>query len=256
MPSYYIDNSGLPVPVTATTTPSGLQSWGAAVVTSLRDLWYQFILYLPNLIAAIVVFFVGWAIAIAVGRLIEKVLVILRINQAFENIKGLREAAARAGLKINIPHLLGEIVKWFLILVTLLATADILQLDAVATFLQSIVEYIPNVVVAAVILVIAVILSNFVYRTVAASVSAAGFASASGVAAISKWAILVFAFLAALLQLKVAESLIQTILTAFFAMVALAGGLAFGLGGKDMATKWLAKVESDLAGRRPPRSKV
>lgn len=222
--------------------------WGQAVVTQLQELWLQFISFIPNLVAALVVFFVGWAIAIAIGRLVEKVLVILRINQAFENVKGLRDAAARANLRINIPKLLGEIVKWFLIVVTLLAATDILGLNEVASFLQQVLAYIPNVVVAALILVIAVVLSNFVYKTVAASVNAAGFTSGLAIAAISKWSILVFAILAALLQLNVATSLIQTILTALFAMIALAGGLAFGLGGKDLATKWLKKLESDMQG--------
>ena len=232
------------------TNPASVSSWSSAVVTSLTDLWTQFMSFLPNLIAALIVFFVGWAIAVTVGRLIEKVLNVLRINQTFENIKGLRDASARAGVKINIPRFLGEIVKWFLLVVTLLATTDILGLTEVSFFLRSVLLYIPNVVVAALILVIAVIVANFVYRSVLASVSAAGFMSGSIIATISKWAIIVFAFFAALLQLKVAETLIQTLLTALFAMIALAGGLAFGLGGKEMAAKWLKKAEDDLTGRR------
>lgn len=228
---------------------TAFSSWGGAIVGSLQDLWVQFMSFLPNVVAAVIVFFVGWAIAVAIGRLVEKVLAILRINQAFENVKGLRDAAARANLAINIPRLLGEIVKWFFILVTLLAATNILGLSEVSQFLRQVLEYIPNVVVAALILVIAVVLANFVYRTVSASVTAAGFGSAAAIAAVSKWAILVFAVLAALVQLNVAVALIQTILTAFFAMVALAGGLAFGLGGKDLATKWLKKLENDLQDR-------
>lgn len=243
MPSDFIS-------VTDTATSStALTSWGQAIVSSLQNLWLTFVSFVPNLIAALVVFFLGWAVAVAVGRLVEKVLVILRINQAFENIKGLKTAAARANLKINVPKLLGEIVKWFLILVTLLAATDILGLQEVSSFLRSVLDYIPNVVVAALILVIATVLANFVYHTVSASVSAAGFASGNAVAAISKWSIIVFAFLAALMQLDVAASLIQTVLTAFFAMVAIAGGLAFGLGGKDLAAKWLKKAEADLSGK-------
>ncbi len=229
---------------------AGLSTWGNAILSSLNDLWFDFVSFTPNLIAAIVVFFVGWAISVTVGRLVEKILVILRINQAFESIKGLKDAAGRAGLKINIPLLIGEIVKWFLIIVTLLASTDILGLEDVAAFLRSVLIYIPNVVVAALILVIAVVLANFVYKTVLASVNAAGFSSGAAVAAISKWSIMVFALLAALLQLNVAASLIQTILTAFFAMVALAGGLAFGLGGKDVAARWLKKLEADMMNKR------
>jgi hypothetical protein len=227
-----------------------LTVWGDAIVNSLRELWIDFISFIPSLVAALVVFFVGWAIAVAVGRGVEKILVILRINQAFENVKGLKEAAGRAGLKINIPLLIGEIVKWFLLVVTLLAATDILGLQEVSAFLREVLAYIPNVVVAALILVIAVVLGNFVYRTVEASVLAAGFTAGSAIAAMSKWAIIIFAFMAALLQLNVAVSLIQTVLTAAFAMLALAGGLAFGLGGKEMAARWLKKIEDDIMGSR------
>lgn len=231
------------------TSTASVSDWGSAIVRSLNDLWFQFVSFLPNLLAALVVFFVGWAIAIAVGRLIEKLFVVLRINQAFENIKGLRQAAQQAGLNLNIPRFLGEICKWFLMIVTLLASTDILGLQQVSEFLRSVLLYIPNVVVAALILIIAVLLANFVYKTVLASVNAAGFGSGGTVAAISKWAIMVFALFAALLQLQVATQLIQTFLTAFFAMVAIAGGLAFGLGGKDLAAKWLKIAENDLSGK-------
>lgn len=224
-------------------------SYSDAVVGSLLGLWSQFASFLPNLIAALIVFFVGWAIAIAAGRIVEKLLVVLRINAAFENIKGLNSAVQRAGLKINVPMLVGEIVKWFLIIVTLLAATDILGLNEISGFLTSVLLYIPNVVVAALILIIAVVLANFVYRTVVASIEAAGFGSAHMIAAVSKWAIIVFAILAALTQLNVATTLIQTIVTALFAMLALAGGLAFGLGGRDLAAKWLKKMEVDLTGR-------
>lgn len=236
------------MPVTTTTAPS-FSAWTTTVVDSLTNLWAQFISFLPSVIAALVVFFVGWAIAIAVGRLVEKILVVLRVNQAFENLRGLKRAVEQAGLRLNIPLLVGEIFRWFLIIVTLLASTDILGLQEVSQFLMSVLLYIPNVIVAALILVIAVVLANFVYRTVLASVDAAGFSSSRSVAAISKWAIMVFAVFAALLQLQVATSLIQTFLTAFFAMVAIAGGLAFGLGGKDLAAKWLVKAEGDLTGR-------
>src|SRR5688500_13241339 len=118
MPSTYLAQAGS---TSATSNPMALTVWGDAILNSLQELWLDFISFIPSLVAALVVFFVGWAIAPAVGRLVEKLLVILRINQAFENIKGLKEAAGRAGLKINIPLLIGEIVKWFLIVVTLLA---------------------------------------------------------------------------------------------------------------------------------------
>lgn len=234
-------------------SPSGgqpaLSTWGEAIVDSLNEVWFEFVSFIPAVIVALIVFIIGWALSVAIGRVVEKILVALRINQAFENIKGLQDAAGRAGLKINIPYVIGEIVKWFFVIVTLLAATNVLQLTEVAEFLREVLNYIPNVVVAAFILVIGVVVANFAYKTVLASVNAAGFSSGSAIAAISKWAIIIFAFMAVLSQLKVAVGLIQTISWAFFAMLALAGGLAFGLGGKDVAARWLKKLESDVTDR-------
>src|SRR5687768_5985393 len=111
---------------------------GDAVVNSLAEMWFQFMSFIPSLVAALIVFFVGWGIAVAVGRIVEKILNVLRVNVAFERIKGLKDAASRAGLRINIPYVIGEIVKWFLIIVTLLATTDILGLQQVSEFLKSV----------------------------------------------------------------------------------------------------------------------
>jgi len=233
-----------------TTNGTALNVWTDAIVTSLTDVWQQFMSFVPNLIAAMIVFGVFWLVAVGVGRLIEKALVVLRINTAFENIQGLKKAVQQAGLKLNIARLVGEVFKWVILIAGLLAATDILGLRDVSAFLMSVLLYVPNVVVAALILIIAAVLANFVYRTVQASVDAAGFTSGGAIAAISKWAIIVFAVFAALLQLNVATQLIQTFLWALFAMLAIAGGLAFGLGGKDLAAKWLKKVDADLSGKK------
>ena len=83
-------------------------------------------------------------------------------------------------------------------------------------------------------------------KLVRASADAAGLHSASTIAGIVKWAILVFGFLIALTHLGIAASLIQTVVIGIIAMVAIAGGLAFGLGGKDMAARTLDKIKQDL----------
>lgn len=216
-----------------------------AVADSLGELWSRFVGFLPTLLGALIVFIIGWIVALGIGRLVQRILELVRLNEPFEKIAGLRSTVERAGLALDIPKLIGGLVKWFLLIVALLATASILGLDEVAEFLNGIVGYMPNVVVAAVILVAGVMLGNFVGRVTKASIEAAGLPHGSGTSAIAKWAVVIFAFLAALVQLRVAETLVQTFFTAFAAMVAIAGGLAFGLGGKDLAARVLKHLESD-----------
>ncbi len=221
-----------------------------AITQSLVDLWFRFAEFLPVLLGALIVFIVGWIVAMAVGNLIQRALHLIRLNEPFERIAGLRTALDRAGLDLDIPKFIGGLVKWFLYIVTLLAAADILGLEAVAAFLNRVIEYVPNIVVAAVILVAGVIFANFISRVTKASIAAAGLPHGSEVSAIARWAVVIFTFLAAMLQLQVAEALIQTLFTAFAAMLAIAGGLAFGLGGKDLATKILKHLEDDFANRQ------
>lgn len=220
-----------------------------AIVGSLSDLWARFIGYLPTLIGALIVFIAGWLIAIGIGQLVQRILELVRLNEPFERITGFRATIERAGLDLNIPKFIGALIKWFLYIVTLLATADILGLEAVAEFLNRIIAYLPNVVVAAVILIAGVIFGGFVSRVTKASIDAAHLRHSAIVSGIAKWSIVVFSFLAALAQLGIAEGLVQTLFTAFVAMVALAGGLAFGLGGKDLASRVLKNLESDVTER-------
>ena len=126
-------------------------------------------------------------------------------------IRSYYEKIEEAGLKLNFSKVLGELVRWFLILVFLTAATEILHLSQFTNFLNSILMYLPNVVVSVVILVIAFLLANFTYKFVRGSVRAAGVVSASVLAMISKWAILIFGILTALVQLGIAESIINTI---------------------------------------------
>ncbi|MDP3685473.1 MAG: hypothetical protein Q8R32_01430 [bacterium] len=221
-----------------------------AIAQSLADLWLRFAGFLPVLLGALIVFIAGWFVAMTVGQFVQRILQLVRLNEPFERIGGLRSALQRAGLELHVPKFIGGLVKWFLYIVTLLATADILGLDAVAEFLNRVIAYVPNVVVATIILVAGTIFGNFVARATRASITAANLPHGAGVSAIARWAVLIFTFLAAMLQLQVAEVLIQTLFTAFAAMLAIAGGLAFGLGGKDLAMKTLKHLEDDLANKR------
>lgn len=153
----------------------------------------------------------------------------------------------RYGLPFKISKLLGWIIKWFLIVVSLIAATDVLGWDQVTDYLKQIVLYLPNVIIAVIMLFFGTVLANFVHRVVKSAVAAAKLASADFLAGLARWAILVFTFMASLIQLQIAEDLIRVLFTGFVAMLALAGGLAFGLGGKDYAARVLDKLKRDIS---------
>ena len=226
-----------------------INDWSVVIVSSLQNLWNILISFVPELIVSFLVLVIGWTIAVAIGRVVAQIVRALRIDQLLDKL-GMRGPVERAGLRLDSGHFLGELVKWFLILVFVLAAANILGLGEVASFLQEIIFYIPNVIVAAIILLVAAAFANFLQHLVRASVDAAGMMSAGFLGTVAKWAVLILAFLAALDQLGVARAFITTLLQGFVAMLAIAGGLAFGLGGQSAAKDFLAKLRDEMKSRR------
>ena len=200
------------------------------VRNSLMTLWGGVALFLPQFIAAIVVFLVGWLIAELLGKLAYHVVKILHVDNALGKV-GFRQAWERSGFKLDTPVLFYELVKWFFVVVFLMAATNILGLIQVSEFLRTVVFYLPNVIVAMVILLIGILVAKFSEGLVKASVKAAGLMSANFLGALTKWAVFVFSLLIALAQLKVADDIIKIVITGLIAASALAMGLAFGLGG-------------------------
>ena len=222
-----------------------VQTWGEAITVSLINLWDRFINFVPSLVGAVLVFVAGWIVAVALGKVVEHIVKMVKIDDVMEKA-GTKARLEKAGVSLNVAKFIGGLVKWFLVLVFLMAATDILKLVQVTNFLNSIILYLPNVVVAAVILAVAFLVANFVYAVVKGSTKVAGLVSATLLATIAKWAIVIFGFLAALIQLGIATSLINTLFIGFVAMLALAGGLAFGLGGKDEAATILRKIRQEI----------
>jgi len=227
---------------------NGVETLGEAITLSLIGLGDRLINFFPSLLGAIIVFFAGWIIAVTLGKFAEKLMTAFRVDKAMEKM-GLGGKLTEVGMHHGLSAFFGALVKWFLILVFLMAATDILNLTQVTSFLNSILLYIPNVVVAVVIMAIVLLVGNFVYAVVKGSTRAAGVMSATLLAAISKWAIVIFGLFAALIQLGIASTLISTIFIGIVAMLAIAGGLAFGLGGRDEAALVLKKLREELTER-------
>lgn len=215
------------------------------VRSSLLSLWATVANFLPRLIAAIVVFLIGWLIAVLIAKLVYHIVRVLQINRALEGI-GFKRVWERSGFKLDTPMFFGELVKWFFIIVFLLSAANIVGLSEVSQFLSTVVLYIPNVIVAAIVLLIGMMVAKFLEGVVMASVKAANLVSANLLGAVAKWAVLVFSLLIALNQLGIAQDIIKIIITGVVAAASLALGLAFGLGGQKHADEFLTNVKRKI----------
>ena len=217
------------------------------VIVSLQTAWSAVAKLVPLFVGTIVVFIVGWIIAVSLGRLVEHLVRSLKVDSLLEKLE-VHKAVERGGMKLDSGAFLGGLVKWFVAIVALLASVNILGLSQVSIFLNDVLLYIPNVIVAALILLIAVLVAETVERTVRASVEAAGFKGGT-VGIVARWSIWVFAIIAVLLQLGIAVDLIRIVIMGLVAALSVAFGLAFGLGGKEHAASFIEKMKRDMQGR-------
>lgn len=197
--------------------------------------------YLPRVAFAILVLVIGLILASLLGKLVTKIVKKLKLDKILTTI-GLNDRLKAVNINFTISGLLGWIVKWFIIIAVLLTISGMLELTTVSVFLTEVLLYIPNVIVAVVILTIGLIVGNFVSELVGKSISTSDFvspASAKALRVVTKWVIILFAVMAALSQLNIAPQLIQVLFTGIIMMFSLAGGIAFGLGGKDRAKEVL-----------------
>src|SRR3989338_7646086 len=149
-----------------------VQTWTDVIVNSLQGLWLGVVMFLPNLVGAIIVFIIGLVVAAGLSALVERIFDAIRLDSFLSKL-GLGPYFERAGLRLRGARFLGQLVNWFLIIAFLLAASDILRLAALSGFLREVLFYIPNIVVAVLIMLAAVVLGNVTKRVVVASVLSA-----------------------------------------------------------------------------------
>lgn len=218
-----------------------LATWSDVLTQSFQSLWVNVISYIPNIFVALVIFVAGWVTGAVLGEWVAKIFKAVKIDKFLSQL-GVDEVVERAGYKLNAGAFLGALVKWFVILAFLIASVDVLGLSQVNVFLEQVISYIPNIIVASLILIIGAFFADFLSRLMAASARASGVKGVRMIGNVVRWAVWIFALMAALTQLGIAAFLFQTLWTGIVASLALAFGLSFGLGGKDNAAKILNRI--------------
>ncbi|MFH1193300.1 MAG: hypothetical protein V1656_03245 [Candidatus Jorgensenbacteria bacterium] len=219
-----------------------IQDWTSLVVGSLQNLWVGTISVLGNIVGALIVLLIGIIVAAGLGSLVERLFGLLKLDKGLMSL-GVKEYFDRAGINLNTGKFFGKLVYWFLVMVFLLAASDILGFYSLSGFLREALLYVPNVVVAVLIMLAAVVIGNTLRHIVKASVRSARLHAANFLGSLTWWSVVVFGFLAALSQLGVAVAIVNALVTGFVAMLAIAGGIAFGLGGKDYAASLIARLK-------------
>lgn len=193
--------------------------------------------FIPLFLLAVITFIIGWWIAVMIGRAIEQIITALKVDKALESA-GADSLVARTGLHLNVGGFIGGLVKWFIIAAFLMASLDFIGLSTVGEFLRSeVIGYLPKVIEVTLVLIIATIIGDFMGKLVVASAKASNVRSANFLGSLVRYAIFFSAFIISLGELGIAPMYMQYLFVGLVSMFAIAGGLAFGLGGKEAAAR-------------------
>ena len=220
-------------------------SWGDVFNTSFQGLWFGFIQFAPRLVLAIVFFIVGWVLGSLISKAIQQVFSSLKIDSLFSSI-GADNFFRKAGMNLNSGYFVGEIVRWFVIIVFLLPSLSLVGLTDVSSFLsEGVLGFLPQVIIAAFVLIIAAVVSEGLAKAVLVTAKSVNLKSARMLSLVAKYAVWIFAIIIALGKLGLGDYM-SILFSGLVAMIALAGALAFGLGAKDAAGRFIEKIgESD-----------
>lgn len=213
-----------------------VENWGDAVMVSATEALQNFLGFLPALVGAILILVLGWIIAGVLAGLVERTLQAVGFERA-ANTTGISSFIQRSGSSWTASAIVAEIVKWFIRLIAIQAAASILGLDQISAIINAILLWLPNLVVAIAIIVIGALIARFVSGLVRGTTDQMGFSNPDLLGNIAYYAIIVFAVIAAVDQLGIAETVVNTLFIGLVATVVLAAGLAFGLGGQQTAAR-------------------
>lgn len=197
--------------------------------------------FVPNFIAGVIILLIGIILASLVKRILLQVFEMLKIESFLQ-----RYGVPEAKKEFNWSNILSEIARWFVIIIFLIPTAGVWGLPQITTVLNTFLLYLPNVFVAAIIGLVGLVFSRLAHDVVLASTRGVSPDGSRTIASVTRWAIVVFVTLAVLNQLGVAQDLVRILFTGFVAMIAIAGGIAFGLGGQDTARAILDAIRKRI----------
>jgi hypothetical protein len=222
----------------ATTVAVPVQDTGDAFRASLAGALNTFLSAIPRIIGFAVVLIVGWIISSLLARGVEALLRAVRFNELARR-SGFADFVEKMGVRDDSAGVIASIAKWCVRLITLVVAFDTLGLPAVSNVLNQLLLWLPNLIVALVVLVIGGLAANALSRLVRGATAEAGFSNPETMETVTKVAVWGFAIVVAITQLGIATTLINTVLIGLIGGVALAFGLAFGLGGRDRAAQIL-----------------
>ena len=203
-------------------------------VASLTSFWTQMAAFVPQLLAELVLLFLGWILANIVRSAVGKVLDTLKFDELGKKT-GIEAFMRQGNIDLTLSRLIANLVYWIILLVVIVTVANSLGLTTVAELFNKVVFYLPNIIVAVLVLVFGVLVARFINRLVFAYLNNMGVDGALTLSTLAEYAVIIFVVFVALEQLQIGTHLLISAFQIGFGAIGLALALAFGLGGKEWA---------------------
>lgn len=203
-------------------------------VASLTSFWTQLAAFVPQLLAALVLLFLGWILANIIRSGVSKILDTLKFDELGKKT-GIEAFLRQGNIDLTLSRLIANLVYWTILLVVIVTVANSLGLTTVAELFNKVVFYLPNIIVAVLVLVFGVLMARFINRLVFAYLNNMGVEGALTLSTLAEYAVIIFVVFVALEQLQIGTHLLISAFQIGFGAVGLALALAFGLGGKEWA---------------------
>jgi hypothetical protein len=222
--------------------------WGTLIADPVREMLTKIMAYLPVLLGALIILIVGWLVAKAIRQLVDWLLTTVRFDMLADKA-GIAEVLRKGNLKTTASQVVSGLVYWLIMIMVLVMVVNALGLPKASDILASLFAYVPKVIGALFVLVVAMFLANFVSGIVRTAAGNANLPKPEIFAGISRWAIIIFAVTISLGELGIGTLLVTATFNIILGGICLALALAFGLGGKDAAAKYIEELKERRSGK-------
>lgn len=222
--------------------------WNVIVIEPVKAMLVRTATFLPTLIGILVILIVGWVIAAVLKNVVVKLLKTIQFDTASEK-SGLADVLRKGGIKNTLSELMGGLIYWIVMLLVFMAALNALGMTAVASLLDKVILYIPNVIAAIFIISLGIFFASVIGSIVMTASSNAGIKQAKLLNQLTRTLIVIFAVIMTLEQLNIATVILTTTTTVLLGAIGLAFAIAVGLGSKDIAGKLMSELVDKLKGK-------
>ena len=223
--------------------------WETTIMQPVEAMWARVLGFVPTLVSVILILIIGWLLAALAQKVITRFLKLARLDTVSEKI-GIANILTKGDINYTLSEVIGILIYWLLMLVVLLAAVNALQLTVAAELLNQVILYVPNVIASVFILVLGIFFASIIANTVRTAAANAGVSQARTLGQFTQVIVIIFTIVEALKQLRIDTSIIELVIKATLAALALGIGLAIGLGCKDMAAKYVTQLVDSFKSKK------